>query len=115
MTSLYEQGKEHKKDEEITRKLLERQRSDMRKVLNTAEGRRVVWRIMSDAAPFNTPFAGSGHDSLTFLNIGKKEFALALYAEIKATQPDMLLAMEREAASDKLLREAEFKGEQANG
>lgn len=110
MVQIYS-DEEKKKSEAIQQKLSERQQSDLRKVMQTAEGRRVIWRIMSDAAPFQTPFAGSGQDSLTFLQIGKKEFALSLYAEIEANQPDLLTAMRREAASDKLLREAEIKGE----
>lgn len=114
MTQLYS-DEDKKKSETIQQKLLERQQSDLRKVMQTAEGRRVVWRIMSDAAPFNTPFAGIGADSLTFLQIGKKEFALSLYAEIEANQPELLMAMRREAASDKLLREAEIKGEEHAG
>jgi|WetSurMetagenome_2_1015567.scaffolds.fasta_scaffold966163_1 hypothetical protein len=111
MPNIYDR-EDQKKLEEIRQKLIERQRSDMRKTLSTPEGRRVIWRILSDSGPFQTPYAGPGNDSLTFLNIGKKESALILYAEIEATQPDLLLAMRREAASDKLLHEAEIKGAQ---
>jgi len=110
-TPLYTQDETKKKIEGIQQRLVERQRSDMRKVLNTSEGRRVVWRIMSSATPFQTPYAGAGQDSMTFLNIGKKEFALTLYGEIKASHPELLLAMEREAANDKLLHDAELKGD----
>lgn len=110
MSKIYDDSQKQQ-TEAIQQKLTERQRSDMRKVLLTAEGRRVIWRIMSDALPFQTPYAGPGQDSLTFLQIGKKEFALGLYAEIEATQPDLLKAMRSEAASDKLLREAEIKGD----
>lgn len=107
--SIYGQKEQVKKIEDSRQKLLERQRSDLRKVLQTVEGRRVIWRIMRDASPFNTPYAGVGNDSLTFLNIGKKEFAMNLYAEIESTQPDLLLVMRQEAASDRLLREDEQK------
>jgi hypothetical protein len=113
--TLYSQTEQAKKVEDIRQKLLERQRSDLKKTLSTTEGRRVVWRIMSDALPFQTPYAGAGMDSLTFLQIGKKEFALHLYAEIAANQPDLLRAMQHEAASDRLLRDLEFKGDKSNG
>lgn len=110
MTQLYT-DEEKKNSEAIQQKLSERQQSDLRKVLQTAEGRRVIWRMTGAVLPFQTPFAGLGADSLTFINIGRKEVALTLYAEIEANQPELLMAMRREAASDKLLREAEIKGE----
>jgi hypothetical protein len=113
--TLYDRESDIKRAEEIRRKLSERQQSDMAKVLSTCEGRRVIWRIMSDALPFNTPYAGVGNDSMTFLNIGKKEFALRFYTEIEANQPEQLRVMRSEAASDRLLREAESKGEKQNG
>lgn len=111
MTNVFEKN-DQSESEKIRQRKIERQQSDMRKTLNTTEGRRVIWRFLNDAAPFQSPFV-PGDPYATALMIGKKEVALKMYAEIEANQPELLQAMRREYASDKLLHDrAETKGDE---
>jgi hypothetical protein len=109
MAGLFNQEEQKKKVALASERLAQRQESDLRKVLNLPEGRRVLWRLLSEAGVFRSSFTG---DNQTFFNEGKRSLGLLFMAEILAAQSESLTVMQREAANDKLLRENERKENQ---
>ena len=91
--------------ERIREKLLAREQSDVRKILSTPEGRRFIWRVMAFAGVYAPSYSGQAHWETNF-NEGKRSVGNLLLKDIP---PEIELAMKREAANDKLLREQELK------
>lgn len=56
----------------------------MRKVLDTYEGRSVLWRILEQAGIYRQSFTGN---SETFFREGQRKVGLELLAEIEAASP----------------------------
>lgn len=83
----------------------EREMGDLRSVLNTAEGRRVLWRILSQAQVFTASYTG---DQDTFFNEGKRNIGIWMLEELMQAKPEAFLQMQREA-------HAESKKEEAQG
>lgn len=110
-SGLFNQEERKKKVAQVSERLIQRQASDLRKVLNLPEGRRVLWRLLSEAGVFRSSFTG---DSETFFNEGKRSIGLTFMGDILAAQPESFTVMQREAGNDKLLRENELK-ENQNG
>jgi hypothetical protein len=106
MVDVFNQEEQKKKVAQASERLQQRQQSDMRKVLGLPEGRRVIWRLLSEAGVFRSSFTG---DSQTFFNEGKRSLGLLIVSEVLAAHPDSYSVMQREAANDKLLRENELK------
>lgn len=88
------------------KRLQERQKSDLRKVLSSAEGRRFVWRVIGEAGVFKGSFTGN---SETFFREGKRDMGLFVLNDILKSHPDAFAQMQREAASDRLLQESDQK------
>jgi hypothetical protein len=111
---LFGQDGKRKGFEDRRKRLAERQHSDLRKVLGGPEGRRFVWRLMSEAGVFRSSFTGN---SETFFREGKRNIGLMILGDVMVAQPDSFTVMQREAVNDKLLREQEIKneGEKENG
>lgn len=89
-----------KKDEE--RRRLELQANDFRKILGMPEGRRFVWRYLSETGVFHGSFDGT---SRTFFNEGRRDIGLKLLNEVIATRPDAFTQMQQEHASAAKKRE----------
>ena len=78
-------------------RIRERELADLRAVLATAEGRRLVWRYLTRCGVFKTSMTGS---SQTFFLEGQRNVGLWLLADINAADPAayvQMLAESREA------------------
>jgi hypothetical protein len=98
---------ENKRQEEIYKRLRDRQRSDLRKILDKPEGRRLLWRILGEGRIFGSCYSTN---SLEMARLeGKRDNALWILREIMDVNPDSFAAMQRESMSDKLILEGELK------
>ena len=100
-------------DAEVTRvidlrakRLQEREQGDIRKVLSLPEGRRFVWKLMSDAGVFRSSFTGN---SQTFFNEGQRNMGLVILNQVMTAKPDAFTQMQAEAASEKRQQDEELK------
>lgn len=73
----------------------QRQVEDMRSVLNTVQGRRVVWRYLCECKVFETSFHPSG--SQTYFNEGMRNIGLQLLADINESSPEAYQVMLKES------------------
>lgn len=85
------QVKEAKSREHVGRKL---ELSDLQKVLQTAEGRRVIWRLISHCQVFGSIYHGS---SLIHYNSGKQDVGHFLLAEVDEADQNALFKMMQES------------------
>jgi predicted nucleotide-binding protein (sugar kinase/HSP70/actin superfamily) len=76
---------------------------DLIAVMKTPEGRRFVWRKLSEWATFATPFVGEAPDVTSF-NCGVQSCGFDLLSEITEACPEFYLLMQKEAI-DKQLEE----------
>ncbi len=77
-----------KKIEERNKQIRERELNDIRKVLTLPEGRRLLWRIMSEAETFIAPATE------------KQIIGMRLFNDIMKANPEMFLQMQREYKSE---------------
>jgi hypothetical protein len=77
-----------KKIEERNKQTRERELNDIRKVLTLPEGRRLLWRIMSEAETFIAPATE------------KQIIGMRLFNDIMKANPEMFLQMQREYKSE---------------
>lgn len=80
--------------------------NDLRAVLETRPGRRVVWRQLQRAGVFRTSFA-QGIPDRTAFNEGRRDMGLALLAEIHELDPTLYVTMAKEASDDEKKQEPE--------
>jgi hypothetical protein len=73
-----------------------RELNDLRAVLGTAEGRRVLWRLLEFTGPRRTAYAFTDTNQ-THFNLGQQNVGLHLQAEIIQASDDAYLLMTREA------------------
>ena len=104
--NIYGQEEQKKKVAQIQERLLERQSSDLKKILDMPEGRRLLWRILKEARIFH---AHPDEAQPMAVAEGARRLGLTLFSEILSARPESFTAMQREAASDKLERESELK------
>jgi hypothetical protein len=102
---VYEDDEQTKRIDQAYEKKRLRDQSDLAKVLTMREGRRLVWRILSMAGVFALSYSGEAQWETNF-NEGKRSIGNLLLKDI---QPEVELAMKREAANDKLLQDTEQK------
>lgn len=72
--------------EALSRARHEADLEDVRRVMATAEGRRVVWRWLAAARVFGKCYTGS---SGTFYREGRREYGLQLFAEVLEACPGL--------------------------
>jgi hypothetical protein len=73
---------------------LELNDADLRAVMGTAHGRRLVWRLLVQAGLYSSSYAA---DALaTAFNEGRRSVGLALMAEAQRVTTDLYVAMVRE-------------------
>jgi len=84
-----------RRQQELARRIRERELNDMRAVLNTAEGRRFVWRLFDKAGIFRTSFTGN---STTFFNEGQRNLGLLFFNDMMQAMPEAFALMQREQA-----------------
>lgn len=89
-----EQVKEARLKEKFGR---ERELEDMRSVLASHRGRRLIWRYLEECGVFKISFTGS---SETFFKEGKRDIGLRLLADINDAAPEAYSIMLREAKGE---------------
>lgn len=80
--------------------LAQRDIDDIKFVMNSEQGRRVIWSILERGKVFSPCFAGDSH--LTAFNEGQRNLALALFQRVMAHCPDQYLKMAAEAGENNL-------------
>lgn len=95
-----------KKDDSKRRREL----NDIRKVLSSAEGRRLYWKILSHAGLYKSSFTGNSN---TFFLEGKRSEGLFWLDELMQAEPTLYAQMQAEhyseAKSEQLQQEKEEK------
>ncbi|MEN4542892.1 hypothetical protein [Pantoea agglomerans] len=87
------------KDAEQTQKLaVERQRDDLKHVMSSVQGRRLIWLLLSNAGVFALSFTGD--NAATNFNEGRRSEGLRLFNEVMTHCPDLYLTMANEARED---------------
>ncbi|EPL1955850.1 hypothetical protein JRB55_004885 [Citrobacter freundii] len=76
--------------------LAQRDIDDIKFVMGSEQGRRVVWSILERGKVFSPCFAGDSH--LTAFNEGQRNMALVLLQRVMAHCPDQYLKMAAEAS-----------------
>lgn len=82
----------------IAENLVDRARKDLKAVLDTAPGRRLVWSILASAGVYGRSFTGDALASA--FNEGRREVGIALLEQIETEQPGAYLTMMREALDE---------------
>lgn len=67
---------------------------DFRSVLETYQGRRLMWWILEQAGIFKSSFTGN---STTFYNEGMRNIGLMVHAKIAEASPESILLMMQES------------------
>lgn len=62
-----------------SKRLLDREVSDLKKIISIPEGRRFIWRILSDAGIYQTSFTGN---STTFYLEGRRSLGLEVLKDL---------------------------------
>ncbi|WP_220668083.1 Bbp19 family protein [Raoultella ornithinolytica] len=75
--------------------LMQRDIDDIRFVMDSAQGRRVIWAVLEQGKVFSACFAGD--PQVTAFNEGQRNLALALFQRVMAHCPDQYLKMAAEA------------------
>lgn len=90
---------------------------DLREVLGTSAGRRVVWRQLSQAGVFRLSFVYEETQTTAF-NEGRRSMGLSLMADIHELDPELYVTMAREAQQatkqDETITEAQAITEEEN-
>ncbi len=68
---------------------------DIRFVMDSARGRRVVWKVLEQGKVFSSCFAGD--PQVTAFNEGQRNLALALFQRVMEHCPEQYLKMAEEA------------------
>ena len=68
--------------------------NDLIAVMSTPQGRRFIWRLLTKARIFSSPYAGSTND--TMMNLGEHNLGLFVMTEVIDACPDKYLLMQNE-------------------
>ncbi|AVF16203.1 Uncharacterised protein [Enterobacter hormaechei] len=79
----------------IKRDMAQREIDDIRFVMDSEQGRRIIWSLLEKGKVFAPCFAGDSH--LTAFNEGQRNLALVLFQRVMAHCPDQYLKMAAEA------------------
>ena len=90
-----EQNKEVQKEFEKRRT---REIDDLQKVLKIPEGRRLIWRILSEAGVFKASF--SLNSMQTAFNEGRRDIGIWLIQDVDRAEPNAYAQMQREYYSE---------------
>lgn len=94
------------------KELAKRQRADTRAVLDSPEGRRVVWRMLERAGIFRSSF--TGNSSTTVFNEGMRNLGLMLMSDINEACPEKYLVMLNESRQRREDDADDHKGEKSD-
>ncbi|MCH9329187.1 hypothetical protein MMP96_07775 [Enterobacter hormaechei] len=76
--------------------LEQREKDDIKFVMDSEQGRRVIWSLLEKGKVFAPCFAGDSH--LTAFNEGQRNLALVLFQRVMTHCPDQYLKMAAEAS-----------------
>lgn len=88
-----------KEQENRVRRKDERDLEDMRFILATTQGRRVIWRYLETCGVFKSSANNSG--SWTYFYEGQRNIGLMLLADVENASPEAYLQMKKEAKEEK--------------
>lgn len=94
MRDIYE-SEEKTAQNELSRRKRDREDGDLRKILSIPEGRRLIWKILSETGIYRSSFTGN---SETFYNEGRRRIGLFILEEIMKVKPEAYTQMQQEAA-----------------
>lgn len=96
---MYEDKEERQKErqDEYKRKR-EREMNDLRKILKTPEGRRVIWRLLEEAKIFQSVFTGN---SGTYYKAGYSDFGRFILSEVLEANKNAFTQMMNESWSER--------------
>lgn len=82
---------------EAAKKAKERQQEldDLRLVMSNPNGRRVIWRILSESGLYQNPFVPGAPDATSY-NCGRQSQGQWLLSEVMIAAKDYFLAMQKE-------------------
>jgi len=84
------------KNDRKKRDLAQREIDDIKFVMDSVQGRRVVWSVLEKGQVFGTCFNVEPH--ITAFNEGQRNLALALFQRVMAHCPEQYLKMAAEAS-----------------
>ncbi|ECF1703347.1 hypothetical protein E1B77_20810 [Salmonella enterica subsp. enterica] len=90
--------------EELERKQREREErdaEDIRHVLSTDKGRRVIWWLLEKGCVFSSTFNADPH--IAAFSEGQRNLALAVFSRVMAACPEHYLQMAEEASREEKL------------
>lgn len=96
MTDAWEDEKPTEDQQKRQRERAERDAEDIRQVMSTESGRRVVWAVLEQGKVFAATFAID--PCVTAFNEGKRNLALALFSRVMSVCPEQYLKMADEAS-----------------
>ena len=83
---------------------------DLRKLLDTYEGRHWLWKIISEAGTHSCSFVG-GYPDVTAFNEGARKFGTIILNEVLTCEPNAYMVMRMEAEK----RDLEYGEGKRNG
>lgn len=87
-------------DQKREKRLNDRKLSDMRFVLKSAEGRRLLWSLMEEAKIFHGCYVHGDNGYGTTYNSGRQDQGRILLNRILEAKPEAYLQMQNEHASE---------------
>ncbi len=100
-----------RKAKQKERRKRESELNDLRSVMDTRQGRRFIWRYLSDAGVFRQSFVFGQADATSF-NEGRRSLGLALLADIHELDPAVYLTMATEARNEERREQKEAEAQQ---
>lgn len=96
----FDDGEQNKAREAQEKKLIDRNISDLRRVMSLVEGRRFIWRVLQEAGVYRDSF---DTNALVMAKLnGERRIGTFILSRIT---PEEELRMKSEARADKLLRD----------
>lgn len=95
---LEEELEKKKAIEDRNKRKIDRDLTDLKKVLSLVEGRRFIWRLLSDAGVFRSSFNANAL-AMSFSE-GNRNLGLVVLNEILKVSPASFTQMQREHISD---------------
>jgi hypothetical protein len=95
--------------EQRAKRLRDRELNDLRVILSTPEGRRLIWRILSEARIFHDGYTHGDAGYGTTYNCGRRSIGVWTLAEVMEAKPEAFMQMQREYNSEAKREEIEIK------
>lgn len=86
-------------ERDLADELATREREDLRRVLDSREGRRVLWSILDAAGVYGASYTGEAIS--TAYAEGRREIGITLLRKIESLAPGSFITMQREVLDEK--------------